>query len=82
MNNPRMKHPTYASLVTDGLGYCCSYFFTKYFLGESRSLIALRLGCDVTTVQNARNRLRQGKLTCANCPNCIERKLNESTSNG
>jgi len=66
----------FADLIA-GLGYCCPYFFTKYFLSESRSLVALRLGCDVTTVQNYRNKLRQGKLACADCPNCLEKKLNE-----
>jgi len=63
------------SLITNGLGYCCEYFFWKCFDKVPSELVTLRLGAAKRTIQLHRAAARKGKFSCAQCANCLERKV-------
>lgn len=75
MNNPRDLPPTFHSLVTSGLGYCCEYFFFEAFKEVETGLITTRLGCHPATTSKHRRLWREGKLECAKCAECLKPKL-------
>lgn len=53
-------------LITDGLGYCCEwYFFSLY---HDTSLIAARLGVSERSIR----RHKAAELCCQDCPNCMK----------
>lgn len=59
-------------LITDDLGYCCTWLFFKLYPGSD--LIAARLG--VTTRAVRMNRAK-AECECAGNPRCIRGRLRE-----
>lgn len=58
------------TLITEGLGYCCSHLFFTLF--PSTSVAARRLGCTIYGVKKEKRRAREG---CAGCEGCQLAKL-------
>lgn len=84
-NNSSEELPlrTMEQLITNGLGYCCEWFFLELY--DDAELIALRLGISIATVQRHQLWKRRGKMTCKECKSCkkaiienFETKLNNS----
>ena len=55
-------------LITEGLGYCCEWFFFQHF--QNSDLIAARLGCSVRAVQVH----KAAEKRCEECPNCMRKR--------
>lgn len=64
-------------LITDGLRYCCEYFFWSYFRTVSSELIAARLGVTEATVQRHRRWYAEGKYKCKHAECCIVQKIGD-----
>ena len=57
-------------LITQGLGYCCPWFFFQHF--RRPGIIADRLGVTKRAVQYLKADVRDGVEVCQNCPNCAK----------
>ncbi len=68
-----MARPTVISLVTEGLGYCCTWFFFKHF--RQTSLIAARLGVSDRAVRLAKERVDSGEDVCKRCERCLHARI-------
>ena len=68
-----MTRPTVSNLITDGLGYCCTWFFFKHF--KNTDLIAARLGVTNRAVRLAKARVRSGEDACKQCPSCLHARI-------
>ena len=71
---PKRPQPLFHKLITEGLGYCCEWFFFSRY-GRT-DLIALRLGVSKRLVQYARARARNGECSCEHAPNCMKKFVN------
>ena len=74
--NPPTKRPQplFHHLITQGLGYCCEWFFFSRY-GRT-GLIAARLGVSKRLVQYARSRMKNGECSCEHSPNCMKKFVN------
>ncbi len=66
-----MSRLTVRSLVEDGLGYCCLWFFLTHF--RRSRVVADRLGVDIRTINYARERVRSGEERCKECSKCMHK---------
>jgi len=64
-----------ASLITDGLGYCCEAWFWARFKDVSTELIAARLGVTDRAVRKHRAAFRRGEMQCENLATCLNRRV-------
>lgn len=76
-HNPRESLT--ASLITQGLGYCCEAWFWRRFAEVPSETVAIRLGVVTRTIQRRRALFNQGELKCLKKEKCLERRL---TPNG
>ena len=68
-----MTRPTVKSLITEDLGYCCTWFFFKHF--RNTALIADRLGVTTRAVRYAKAEVDDGFEVCKKCPDCLHAKI-------
>lgn len=66
--------PTFYTLVTRDLKYCCLHFFFTYH--KRTSLIAARLGLAPRTVREWKARWKAGEFPCTSCEGCARERLN------
>lgn len=71
-NNPRVNSVEY--LITEGLGYCCEWFFWALYAEHTAEQIALRLGVSADTVRRHRSWYGQGKFQCKH-KSCLKEKV-------
>lgn len=64
-----------ASLITEGLGYCCEAWFWKHFKEVSTELIAARLGVTDRAVRKHRAAFRRGEMKCENQAKCLNQRV-------
>lgn len=64
-----------ASLITDGLGYCCEAWFWTHFKEVSTELIAARLGVTDRAVRKHRAAFRRGEMKCENQATCLSKRI-------
>ena len=69
-----MARITVKSLVTEDLGYCCTWFFFKHY--RKTALIAARLGVTDRAVRLAKEKVDEGLDRCAECKGCLNKKIN------
>lgn len=70
MDNRPVNPHSVASLICDGLGYCCEWkFFSLY---RRTAVIADRLGVTDRAVRNHKRAFREGKLKCLCEKNCMK----------
>lgn len=62
-----------AFLITEGLGYCCEWFFFSRY--SNTDMIATRLGVTPRAVRYHKTALEEGELHCEQCSNCMKRLL-------
>lgn len=62
---------TVRHLITEGLNYCCPWFFFRLY--RRSSVIADRLGVTVRAVQKAKAEADLGE--CERCGKCMRQKL-------
>jgi len=67
------SRPTVANLVTEGLGYCCTWFFFKHF--RQTPLVAARLGVTDRAVRMAKARVDSGEDACKHCDKCLHARI-------
>ena len=65
--------------VTEGLGYCCEFFFWQKYAGVDTELIAARLGVSERTVRRRRLMAQQGKLKCKKEEQCLNQPKRRMT---
>ena len=81
MNNPRalpLHNPrpnTVEYLITEGLGYCCEWFFWTRFEHLPADLIAARLGVIDSTIRRHRQWYHEGRFQCACKESCLVERL-------
>lgn len=68
-----MTRPTVRILITQGLGYCCPWFFFQHF--RQTGLIAARLGVTERAVRYAKARVDDGEGRCEGCPDCMHKRV-------
>lgn len=68
-----MTRQTVKVLVTDGLGYCCEWFFFTRF--RDTALIAARLGVTERAVRYAKSRADEGESKCEGRADCMHSKV-------
>ena len=68
-----MTRPTVKSLITQDLGYCCTWFFFKHY--RNTALIAARLGVTQRAVQYAKADVDNGVCRCEGHPGCLNAKI-------
>lgn len=69
------------SLITEGLGYCCEWFFWTQFEGIAADTIAARLGVTPDTIRRHKLWYREGKFKCSCIPRCMALRLEELYGN-
>jgi hypothetical protein len=74
-NNARASSVEY--LITEGLHYCCEYFFWARFKHVSSELIAARLGVTLVTIRRHRVWYAEGRYKCKCNAGCILEKRNK-----
>lgn len=72
-NNRRPPPHSVEYLVTEGLGYCCLYFFFSRF--TRREDIQYRLGIAADTCKEYKKKMEAGELTCLHRESCIRQRL-------
>jgi hypothetical protein len=68
-----MTRPTVTHLVTEGLGYCCPYFFFTHF--RNTALIAARLGVTNRAIRYAKEAVDEKREVCKGKAECLRRKI-------
>ena len=77
MNKPRDLSPNntrelrFETCVTEGLGYCCEYFFWQKYAGVETELIAARMGVSERTARRRRLKAQRGELKCRKEEACL-----------
>ena len=64
---------TVEHLITEGLGYCCPWFFLTRF--KKTGVVAARLGVSRQAVLYARNRVHNGEWECKKTDKCMNCKV-------
>lgn len=74
VKSPRAStRPTVNHLVTEGLGYCCEWFFFQHF--KDTQVVADRLGVTDRAIRLAKQRVREGVSVCQQKENCLNCKI-------
>lgn len=77
MNKARTLSPNntrelrFETCVTEGLDYCCEYFFWQKFINTETELIAARMGVSERTVRRRRLKAQRGELKCRKEEVCL-----------
>lgn len=73
-NNPTTKpRLSVATLITDGLGYCCPWLFFQLY--RKTSVIADRLGVTDRAVRYLKSKVDNHVCTCEGHPHCMKHLL-------
>lgn len=65
--------PTVYLAITDGLGYCCPWFFFAHY--KRTSTIAMRLGFSQRQVQALKAECANGQRSCEGKGTCLHKKI-------
>lgn len=77
-HNPRkISHSPIARDTTEGLGYCCEWFFWKKFGSVKQELLAARFGVDVRSIRRRIDLMKNEEIACTCSGHCMKKLLKE-----
>lgn len=79
LSNNNTRELWFETCVTEGLGYCCEFFFWQKYGEVANELIAARLGVSERTVRRRRLKAQQGKLKCKKEEQCLNQPKRRMT---